>query len=1653
MKIRKYQKAIAIFLLLNFLNSIFFPMLSYAYGITADEYDSFSPAGTTDMVDTRTGDFHYDVPLFDVPSPEGSYPIHLFYEAGLGPEKNATWTGLGWNLNVGSITRQVNDIPDDMSGDPYSFVETMNPTSTSDPNYPAACFMGYSFSCQEAGKALYQPFKSSTTSLNQYGVLHADLASANSSSASTTFDCHALNSEDETNPYIFPNTPEVLKGGSLPSYDEYTVTGEGISGQIEPLILENGTLFRSSLQSSLGSPYQAIRSYPILKNFSQSKQHFRFKDEFSNSFTASANAFTFNSDPSPILSFGTNNLAYSYTLQDASGFNSSTMRLEGGKHVDYFTNAEITNGTAKAAGFLDYPYYIVDNGGYASSTSERKIYTLSSGTADISKRIGGYSISSEEGMTYHYGLPVYTNSNTTMKKVATATGVYATRTETNVNPYAYSWLLTTITGPDYVDKNNNGYADEGDIGQWTNFNYGRATSTYQYRDPYCVPVLGVIYYKNEGGVQVSKSGLMELYFLDAVYTRSHTAIFSKSNDRNDALDGWGVNLARKLNSAILFHNDGIKNISQGMGWTYTDLYSTIKKIKSANSVYNNAEITIEDINTISGTTAAHYASQILKESKLTYDYSLCKHAANSSPVTGDGKLTLLSVRNYGRNNVPLAPSTNFNYELSNPTTGSITIVSVPTNSTKNRSGIIGVHSYPYPFAIGDIISFNISGLTYYAAITAEPASYVFNVMFLGPNIPGTSQVNVTTNATQTKNPDYSYYVDYTNYNLTPFSDQWGYFKCDVFVDDYFNRNEKTSAVSGKAVDCWSLRKITTGLGSTIEVNYESDSYTQARLTQGEILNINQAYRYTNKGTHSLQPSAAVVCQTSKLDTGGVFEYSFSEDISGKFQVGQIVQLTTLGTYTTAGSPLTYEGTDPFQLSVIDEQNGIIQGKYLGTPASRKNPMSVGISTDTSSIFYNNSSFLLTSSPAVSYGGGVRVTSITIKEGNGETYSTNYSYTNRYTNLSSGTVPFIPIIEEPLHIPPVDGNTSRTDPSIPGNHYIDACFTNIHLAPAFSWMQINYQAANAMPSLKSLANVDFINPWVLYEFVTVSHKGNSNNYLKSEEYNYQPYTWDMIQRTKANILTATDPYYRSWETVKLTINDYTSAVGQLLNYSEYDASGNIVTKTTYTYTSSPPSSQGRLDQVFHEERKFKTGGYYYTMLDNGLCIVTIKSSYPSVLNNVITTDYLKNSTSYKLFYKYDFYSGNPTETIFQNSEGDLFKRQEVPAYTKSAYAGMGSRFLSSTNKNMLRPITAVYTFKIDPITNTHIDTLSCSVNTWNNIWSKRVFNSSAIYFADSTISSDNSGTVQDDRIWRPQSSYVWESPLLNADGSYKNFVDFNWSGTPNSNWQKASTVTRYDQFSNAIEQQDINGNYASIKYGYDLSFPLGGTGNANYNEFAYSGAEDPNSSNVYGVTNCFGGEVLVASGVQDSTVVHTGKYSLKVPPQNGLGFVYRAKVNPTNGIAMNKPYRMTVWIYDNGNTSAEMFYGLQDTTGTLITTSNIGAVSLATTTSPVSAGNWKQLTLDFTLTGSYNNYILWLGVLNPSTIDAYFDDFRFHPLSETVTTNVYDKASGQVTHSLDGNNFYSRRAYDNIFRPVGDYKETIYGEIKKKEYQYNFGKRQ
>lgn len=76
------------------------------------EMSSFRSASADNMVNLFTGDFSYNIPLLDL----GGYPVNIFYSAGSSMDEEASWVGLGWNLNPGNINRNMRGLPDDFNG-------------------------------------------------------------------------------------------------------------------------------------------------------------------------------------------------------------------------------------------------------------------------------------------------------------------------------------------------------------------------------------------------------------------------------------------------------------------------------------------------------------------------------------------------------------------------------------------------------------------------------------------------------------------------------------------------------------------------------------------------------------------------------------------------------------------------------------------------------------------------------------------------------------------------------------------------------------------------------------------------------------------------------------------------------------------------------------------------------------------------------------------------------------------------------------------------------------------------------------------------------------------------------------------------------------------------------------------------------------------------------------------------------------------------------------------------------------------------------------------------------------------------------------------------------------------------------------------------
>ncbi|MEQ8908167.1 MAG: hypothetical protein RIC95_03165 [Vicingaceae bacterium] len=122
---RSHLQLKAWILLIIFLGEIFSPthLLYAGSGPSQPEMGSFTPSSSLEMVDPFTGDFNYNIPLLDV---EG-YPVNLAYSSGVTMNQEASWVGLGWNLNVGAVTRSVRGLPDDFKGEKIETKTSIKP--------------------------------------------------------------------------------------------------------------------------------------------------------------------------------------------------------------------------------------------------------------------------------------------------------------------------------------------------------------------------------------------------------------------------------------------------------------------------------------------------------------------------------------------------------------------------------------------------------------------------------------------------------------------------------------------------------------------------------------------------------------------------------------------------------------------------------------------------------------------------------------------------------------------------------------------------------------------------------------------------------------------------------------------------------------------------------------------------------------------------------------------------------------------------------------------------------------------------------------------------------------------------------------------------------------------------------------------------------------------------------------------------------------------------------------------------------------------------------------------------------------------------------------------------------------------------------------
>ena len=111
--------------MVTFLSQVLGPTAVYAItgAENMPEYRSFEPVATTNMVNLFDGSFTYNIPLMEVPN---GYPISLSYHSNeINNESLASWVGLGWSINPGTINRLKRGYPDEFKGEVVKYHNRM----------------------------------------------------------------------------------------------------------------------------------------------------------------------------------------------------------------------------------------------------------------------------------------------------------------------------------------------------------------------------------------------------------------------------------------------------------------------------------------------------------------------------------------------------------------------------------------------------------------------------------------------------------------------------------------------------------------------------------------------------------------------------------------------------------------------------------------------------------------------------------------------------------------------------------------------------------------------------------------------------------------------------------------------------------------------------------------------------------------------------------------------------------------------------------------------------------------------------------------------------------------------------------------------------------------------------------------------------------------------------------------------------------------------------------------------------------------------------------------------------------------------------------------------------------------------------------------
>lgn len=1443
-------KIVALGLIVLLFNQVF-AGTAYALseGPSQPEALQFEPVDTVDLVNLATGDFVYTLPLLEVPGPHGSYPLVLSYHAGIGPNQEATMVGLGWSLNPGAINRSLNGYPDDFNG---ASVQTHYEGETKSV-WGISLSLGYGPVGVNLDYISNKGFLGPTSislgiPIGESGFVPGLRAGEGGIGFSLRYGQPDLSSNESiwlTSGHLGGVSVDRAHNGKTTFGSHLTIGGTDVNMNTRTGVSVSigGVGFSASTQSSGGTTRSLSLPVFMIPPFTAFYREWAWS--LNETFLERAYGF-FNWDAYMAMSSEKKferqlQGKYIYTSQDFYSVNAQGLS---GNIVPYkdtpFRLRDREDHDKKA-------YLELDWDSYAYSTSSNQIFfrflnegsnfvtqdgqngnprwgsqfeTISSSlfgsritvpVLNEERQINGFDVTDSDGKVYEFREPVDNSFHYTAVHDPVSNIENYTTFETN---YASNWLLSSIKGPDYVDRGNPGFSEE-DWGYWVKFVYTNF-GVQMWRAPFEGVQPG-----EQGKVNSWSVGTRDMILLTSVESSTHVA---------------KLNMSPALDRRMPDNVDNIKIHPYKLkGNKYYFIGNWVDELADIPLGDNVLDVSIKgDCIQRGGITYASYTLKRGTDFTYTYDPSI-----NSTIITDNimpsswqvyipGSQELCTAYLVGPIGVtPLHPELNFVPGSLAQKLDRIDLFNKSDLSKPIRTVNLSYDYYLCPNTPNSTSS-SIAG------DGADKGKLTLRqVNFLGQKDPQSGlQSSIL--------PPYRFEYAYGNVPGTGLNpgfhaddwDNWGSYKDPNSGRGLFNHTTPQNKSMADKATAWSLTKVTTPTGGEIHVEYESDDY----------FHVSNSYDFHKAAYQWLDPSLQTPDQS--------INYFIVPNLqSYNLAVGQDIILTT-DIYTRSYCD--------YQCSQCTETRAFSGAKYQITGLD----LIANKVTLDQNIFFSSTNvsgqcnegveyqYAFCASPRIVYGGGIRVKNLTVTDGY-QAYTTTYTY--RDGNFSSGVATSLPapyFENKDTFLKDLDHSIAELKEYL--KVYMDHELSYGRPSPAVLYSNVEVAKTNG--------DGNSISGKEVYEFYT------------GYDFPYQA-----VDENGILTITDKSSIYGKPKSVVYfeQVDDQGTQLRKVMeNNFAYAFSGQLSSEgKTYYYNqdvTSPNKPLGLIQEKYKFRNKYGSGSndvlerFVDKQIHNVYLLNTKSTQYYYDSPTTLTAS--RNAITERRTFMWDALSGSAIAEAGYDSKGKAEITRSMPAYWKyrdELYPGFGM-----DKENMLTQVCqeTVYRSNVDQAagisgllnyTFPSMDIVSSLVSTWSNLFD---------IDADGVISNDEK------QSWRKNDAYEYNSKVDHSDGVYSDFNRWNDLNPENPNdrvsssfpWKLTSDVTRYNRFSHVTERKLIDNTYTATLYGHKESIPVAIVTNAKVSDIFFASFEE-------GISEW----AASSSNIQTTSDSRTGINSMKV----------------------------------------------------------------------------------------------------------------------------------------------------------------------------------